>query len=163
MTSDPPEKPPRPGEVRAEMPPATDAGLRFIGRLETPWKTRADCPKNLGQARERGGAATLHLAPPYRAALAGLAVGDAVLILTWMDGADRDLVVQAPRHRTEPAGTFALRSPARPNPIGLGTVRITALDAAAGRVGLDASDCLDGTPVIDLKPWIGRVDIPPGA
>jgi tRNA (Thr-GGU) A37 N-methylase len=56
---------------------------------------------------------------------------------------------------------FSLRSPVRPNPIGLHVVRLLSCDADTGRLDVDALDCLDGTPVLDLKPWRQSVDVPP--
>jgi tRNA (Thr-GGU) A37 N-methylase len=67
--------------------------------------------------------------------------------------------VQVPRHADGPRGTFALRSPVRPNPIALATAVITSLDGAT--IGIDATDAFDGTPVLDIKPWIDTVDVPP--
>jgi hypothetical protein len=72
----------------------------------------------------------------------------------------RDLIVQTPRHTDGPRGVFALRSPVRPNPIALGTVVITSIDG--NTIGIDATDAWDGTPVLDIKPWIPTVDVPPG-
>lgn len=153
----------RPGEVTFDRDTACydDAGLVFIGSVRSIHRTRADCPKNLRQAREQGGNAHLDIDTPFRPALAGLAVGQAVHLLTWLHGARRDLALQTPRHAAEPRGTFALRSPVRPNPIGLHLVRITALDIPAGLVGIDAIDVLDATPLLDLKPYFESVDIPP--
>uniref|UniRef100_UPI00351529CD TrmO family methyltransferase domain-containing protein n=1 Tax=Pseudooceanicola sp. TaxID=1914328 RepID=UPI00351529CD len=93
----------------------------------------------------------------------GLQVGQVIWLLTWMDRSRRDLALQSPAHADGPRGTFSLRSPARPNPVAMSAVRITALDAEAGVIGIDASDAYDGTPVIDLKPWIATVDVPPEA
>jgi tRNA (Thr-GGU) A37 N-methylase len=85
------------------------------------------------------------------------------MVLLWMDKARRDLIVQAPRHSPDPRGAFSLRSPVRPNPIGIDIVRIFAIDAAEGSIVVDALDCLEGTPVLDIKPWIEGVDVPPAA
>ena len=87
--------------------------------------------------------------------------GDAIIVLTWLNEARRDLLTQAPRHRDAPASVFSLRSPVRPNPIGLHVVRIVELNAEAGALEVDALDCLDQTPVLDIKPWRAGVDIPP--
>ncbi|OLS46567.1 hypothetical protein BV509_02920 [Rhodovulum sulfidophilum] len=152
----------RPGEVAAgDLGPADGPALRVIGRARTPWGPE-DCPKNIGRARERGAPAHLELDPAFALALRGLAVGQPVIVLYWMDRARRDLLVQAPRHVDGPRGTFALRSPNRPNTISQSTVTITALDLDAGRVTVDALDCFDGTPLIDIKPWLPSVDLPPG-
>jgi tRNA (adenine37-N6)-methyltransferase len=155
----------RPGEVALAFDPAQTAGdahLVFIGRAETPWPNRDDCPKNIRQAREAGRPATLRIDPPWRPGLEGLEPGQAVVVLLWMHRARRDLILQAPRHRDTPAGVFALRSPVRPNPIGLAVVAILEIDREAGRIVVDALDCADGTPILDIKPWIESVDLPPG-
>jgi tRNA-Thr(GGU) m(6)t(6)A37 methyltransferase TsaA len=155
----------RPGEVRAALDPAThtgDAHLIFIGRARTPWTDRETSPKNLREARERGGSARVEIDTKWRLGLRDLAAGDAIVVLTWMHEARRDLLVQAPRHRDSPAGVFSIRSPVRPNPIALQIVRMVAFDIDSGLIEVDALDCLDGTPVLDIKPWRAGVDIPPG-
>ena len=154
----------RPGEVRTSIDPANeadDARLIFIGRARTQWTNREECPKNIREARERGAPARIEIEPEWRPGLADLRVGEAIIVLTWMDQARRDLVVQAPRHRPAPTSVFSIRSPVRPNPIGLSVVRLVACDAGAGTLEVDALDCLDGTPVLDIKPWRKGVDVPP--
>jgi len=152
----------RDGETPLPFDPGAraDAALAFIGRLRTPWGP-GDCPKNLRAARERGGAARIELDEGYAPGLSGPSAGQAILLLYWAGAGRRDLIVQAPRHTDGPRGTFALRSPRRPNPVIAATARITGLDAARGVVGIDAIDAFDGTPVIDMKPWIETVDMPP--
>jgi tRNA-Thr(GGU) m(6)t(6)A37 methyltransferase TsaA len=155
----------RPGEIRAPRDPASaadDARLVFIGRARTRWTSKETCPKNLREARERGGGARVEIDTQWREGLRDLCVGDAIIVLTWLDRARRDLVVQAPRHRATTAGVFSIRSPVRPNPIGLHVVRIVSHDLANGVVEVDALDCLDNTPVLDLKPWRASVDVPVG-
>lgn len=157
---------PRDGEVIASLDPAQaegDAHLVFIGRIRSPWTSRADCPKNLRQARERHPeGCRLELDAPWRPGLAGLEVGQWIHMLYWMNQARRDLVVQSPRHRDTPTGVFALRSPVRPNPVALALVRITSVNPATGIIGIDATDAIDGTPLLDLKPHLPGIDIPPG-
>lgn len=152
----------RDGEERLGLDPALadHARLAFVGRIISPWR-RGDCPKNLREARARGGRFGVIVDAPYRAALRGLGPGDGVIVLYWMAGARRDLAVQAPAHRDAPVGTFALRSPARPNPVALAVVRLLAIDIQAGWLELDAIDAFDGTPVLDIKPWLPSVDILP--
>lgn len=155
----------RPGEIRAGIDPDTmpgDARLVFIGRAETPWTERSDCPRNLTQARERGGAARIVIDAPWRLGLRDLQAGSAIIVLTWLDRARRDLLVQAPRHSDKQSSVFSLRSPVRPNPIGLHVVRLVSSDPESGVLEVDALDCLSGTPVIDVKPYIARIDVPPG-
>lgn len=154
-------KTPREGEVRLPFDPALappDAGLVFIGHAETPWTSREDCPKNMREARERGQSARLHLKEPYRAGLARLDRFIHVIVLTWFDRAERDLMVQNPRHATQPSGTFALRSPVRPNPVGVHAVAVKSIDAASGTIDIEALDALNGTPIIDIKPYLPSVD-----
>lgn len=154
----------RPGEILADADPAAtadDARLVFIGSAQTPWTSRRDCPHNLRQARERGGTFAVAVKPEWRAGLRDLKAGDPVILLYWMDQAARNVIIQAPRHSQGTKSVFSLRSPARPNPIALAAVRILAIDHDGGRIEVDALDCLDGTPIIDIKPWIARVDVPP--
>jgi tRNA-Thr(GGU) m(6)t(6)A37 methyltransferase TsaA len=151
----------REGELELGFDPAAlegDGRIVFIGKIRSPWMNRDDCPKNMREARERGLPASLEIAEPYRAGLAGLERVSHVVILSWFDRAPRNLVVQKPRHSPRTSGTFALRSPARPNPIGLHIARLVSLDQRSGLLTLDAIDALDGTPVIDLKPYFASVD-----
>lgn len=153
----------RDGETRLPFDPADriDAGITFIGRIHSDWKP-GTAPRNLRQARETGRPAHIALRDGYTPALAGLEVGQAIQILYWVDRGERDLALQFPKHADRPRGTFSLRSPVRPNPIALATVVITSLDHERGIVGIDATDAWDGTPVLDIKPWIATVDVAPG-
>ncbi|GGD20903.1 tRNA (N6-threonylcarbamoyladenosine(37)-N6)-methyltransferase TrmO [Aureimonas glaciei] len=153
----------RPQEETFALDPASlaDAQLAFIGRIVSPWSRREDCPKNMGEARRRACPAVILIAPAFRPALAGLVAGQWLHVLTWLGRARRDLAIQMPRHASAPRGTFSLRSPVRPNPIGLHLVQIVALDVASGRIDIDGIDVLDATAVLDLKPYLGSVDMPP--
>ncbi len=156
----------REGEIALDRDPATmnaDAHLVFIGRIHSPWKTRADCPKNMAAARASGLTARIEIEAQYRQGLGGLAGTSHVVVLSWLGFAPRNLIVQKPRHAAEAKGVFALRSPARPNPIGLHVARLVALDVDAGLLTLDAIDALDGTPVVDLKPYFASIDSFPDA
>lgn len=156
----------RDGEIALTDDPAAikpDAHLVFVGRIRSPWKTRADCPKNMVAARNSGQQATVEVEAPYRPGLQGLAGTSHVVILSWLGFAPRNLIVQQPRHASSPKGVFALRTPARPNPVGLHVARLIALDMAAGLLTLDAIDVLDETPVIDIKPYFASIDSFPDA
>ena len=163
MLAAPSGKPVGPGEVSLSFDPARiadDARLRFIGRLRTPW-TRGNCPKNLREAREAGGTFRAEIDLPYRPGLLGLTPGQAVILLYWIGQTRRDMIVLNPPHRDGPTGVFALRAPSRPNPVAVGVVRLLAVDQAAGILDLDALDAFDGTPLLDIKPWLPSVDVPP--
>jgi tRNA-Thr(GGU) m(6)t(6)A37 methyltransferase TsaA len=156
----------RGSEKRLENDPAAmrgDGHVVFIGRIASPWTRREDCPKNMRAAREAGRPASLLVETPYREGLAGLEDASHVVILSWLQHAPRNLIVQKPRHAFAAQGVFALRSPARPNPVGLHVARLVSLDAAGGRLDLDAIDVLDGTPVIDIKPYFASIDAFPEA
>ena len=111
----------RPGEIAVTLPEKFDAGVYFIGRIRTPWKTRARMPEE----RARLGRRLHHRArSALCGALDGVAPARISSLLYFMHEARRDLVVQAPRHHGEPRGTFAIRSPVRPNPIAMSVVRL---------------------------------------
>jgi tRNA (Thr-GGU) A37 N-methylase len=84
-----------------------------------------------------------------------------VVVLYWMDRSRRDLVVQVPRHYGTPRGTFALRSPARPNPIAMSVAKLIELNGP--RLSVVGLDCLDDTPLLDLKPYFASTDAAPDA
>ena len=129
------------------MPDATDAGVYFIGRIRTPWLTRGDCPRR-GDSIE-GPVCAIELDARWLLALTGIGAHPRLQVLYWMHEARRDLVLQTPRG-ADLIGTFALRSPVRPNPIASSVVSLVERSGAVLRVrGLD---CMDGTPLIDLKP-----------
>jgi tRNA-Thr(GGU) m(6)t(6)A37 methyltransferase TsaA len=148
----------RPGEVATELPPGFDTGVYFIGRIRTPWTRREQCPKN---ARESDAVCTIEVEPRFARALAGIETCSHLLVLYWMDRSRRDLVLQVPRNRSGTRGTFALRSPARPNPIATSVVRLERIDG--NRLSVVGLDCLDGTPLIDLKPYFASTDAVPDA
>lgn len=137
----------RPGEVSVAPPNATDAGLVFIGRIHTPFASRADCPR---QGDRDGPECTIELFEPWLPGLDGIERHEHLQVLYWLDQSRRDLVLQLPRGRTQPTGVFGLRSPVRPNPIGSSEVRLVARDG--NRLNVQGLDCIDGTPLIDLKP-----------
>ncbi|MHB2264297.1 tRNA (N6-threonylcarbamoyladenosine(37)-N6)-methyltransferase TrmO [Aliihoeflea sp. PC F10.4] len=155
----------RDGEMALPFDPAElpgDARLVFIGHISSPWTDRSECPKNMAAARETGRPARALVDAPYRSGLAGLDEVSHVILLTWLD-AGRNLILQKPRHRPEPTGTFALRSPVRPNPVGLHVVKLLGVDPEAGVLDLEAIDVLDGTPLLDIKPYYASTDAVPGA
>jgi tRNA-Thr(GGU) m(6)t(6)A37 methyltransferase TsaA len=148
----------RDGESAVALPEAYDAGLYFIGRIRTPWTRREACPKNGGEAEA---VCTIELDPRYADGLADLETCSHLIALYWMDRAPRNLVRQVPRHYGVARGVFALRSPARPNPIALSVVALLDIDGT--RLSVRGLDCLDGTPLLDLKPYFASTDSRPDA
>jgi len=121
--------------------------LTFIGRIETPYKKLEDCPRNIDP---NGPLCRLVLEDPYQEGLLGLEPGREILILYWLEHADRTRLRQNPAHIGKLTGTFALRSPHRPNPIGAALVKIETF--SGNTLTVRGLDCLDGTPLIDIKP-----------
>jgi tRNA-Thr(GGU) m(6)t(6)A37 methyltransferase TsaA len=146
----------RPGEIAVPLPERTDAGVYFIGRIRTPWKDRKDCPKNAREARDNGAVCTIELDPRWAEALSGVDTCTHLVVLYWMDRARRDLVFQVPAHYQTGRGTFSLRSPVRPNPIALSVVKLVKVDGT--RLEVVGLDCLDGTPLLDIKPYFASTD-----
>lgn len=134
-------------EVAVAPPQATDAGLVFIGTIRTPWTSRLTCPR---QGRADGPICRIELFPPWDEALDGVERFERLEVLYWLHQSRRDLVRQSPANNGKTHGTFALRTPVRPNPIG---TSIATLVAREGRVLLVRGlDCLDETPLLDIKP-----------
>jgi tRNA-Thr(GGU) m(6)t(6)A37 methyltransferase TsaA len=149
--SEAPQQPLRIHESAVIVPESFDAGLWFIGRICTPWKHRDDCPK--GGDFDGGPECRIEVDPRWLQALTGVADKEQLQILYWMHLARRDAVLQNPNFGDFSHGTFALRSPLRPNPIASSMVRLLGVDGAVLHVrGLD---CVDGTPLVDIKPERG--------
>lgn len=137
----------RDGEVAIVPPPATDAGLVFIGRIGSPWTSRLVTPR---QGRADGPICRIEIFEPWLEAIDGIEKYERLEVLYWLHLSRRDLVRQSPAKNGTTYGTFALRSPVRPNPIGTSVATLVGVE---GRVILvRGMDCLDGTPLIDLKP-----------
>jgi len=117
--------------------------------VESPLTERAQAPR---QGDEGAPDAWLVFEPAFAEGIRDLAAGTDVLVLTWLDRADRDVLVTRPRD--DPArsltGVFSTRSPDRPNPIGLHRVQIVKTDGL--RILVRPLEALDKTPVLDVKP-----------
>lgn len=123
--------------------------IEAVGWVESPLTDPASAPK---QGDEGAPDAWLILEPGVLPALDGLAVGDEILVLTWLDRARRGVLRVHPRDDVSrpQQGVFSTRSPDRPNPIGLHRVEIAAIEG--GRVRVRRLEAVDGTPIVDLKP-----------
>jgi tRNA (adenine37-N6)-methyltransferase len=137
----------RDGEVAIEMPKASDAGLVFIGRIRTPWTSREDTPR---QGNHNGPVCRLEIFEPWVPALKGVDFYSSLEVIYWLHQSRRNLVLQSPKNNKSTRGTFSLRSPVRPNPIGTSIVRLVGIEGST--VLVRGLDCLDETPLIDLKP-----------
>jgi tRNA (adenine37-N6)-methyltransferase len=137
----------RDGEVAVEMPKSFDAGLIFIGRIRTPWRSREDTPR---QGSHSGPVCRLEIFEPWLPALKSVDFYDHLEVIYWLHHSRRNLVLQSPKHDGRTRGTFSLRSPVRPNPIGTSIVKLVGIEGST--VLVRGLDCLDETPLIDLKP-----------
>jgi tRNA-Thr(GGU) m(6)t(6)A37 methyltransferase TsaA len=137
----------RPGEVSVALPTTTDTGLYFIGTIHTPWRTRGECPK---RGSLDGPICSIVVDERWHQALTDINDHQRIQVLYWMHRARRDLVLQTPAQTGQPTGTFALRSPVRPNPIASSVVALIGVEG--GTLHVRGLDCLDGTRLIDLKP-----------
>ena len=127
--------------------------LEPVGRVQSPLTDPADAPK---QGFEGAPEAELVLEPDVLDALDGIEPGARVIVLTWLDRARRDVLRVHPRDdASNPMrGVFSTRSADRPNPIGLHEVEVLAVEG--NRVRVSGLEAVDGTPVLDLKPVLGR-------
>ena len=137
----------RAGEKAITWPGAHDAALVFIGRIHTPWTSRTDCPR---QGRQDGPVCRIEVFEPWAEALAGLEGYQRIEVLYWLHRSRRDILLQSPRSDGTTRGAFSLRSPVRPNPIA--TQMVTLLKIEGSTLLVRGLDCLDGTPLIDIKP-----------
>lgn len=134
-------------EISVDVPDGVDAGLVFIGRIQSPWTSRLETPR---QGRHDGPLCTIEIFEPWVAALKGIEKFERLEVLYWLDRSRRDLVLQSPASSGEVHGTFSIRSPVRPNPIGTSIVVLEKVEGA--KLYVRGMDCLDGTPLIDIKP-----------
>ncbi len=134
---------------------AEEFAVRTIGIVRSEVRERRDMPPF-------GAPASIELLPEYSGGLLHLDKHSHIWVLAWLEQAERDVLQVTPRGVREPTpetlhGVFAVRSPARPNPIGLTAARI--LRTRDARIEVDALDFVDGTPVVDLKPYFANHDL----
>jgi tRNA-Thr(GGU) m(6)t(6)A37 methyltransferase TsaA len=131
------------------------ARLLVIGVIRSRLKKRAAAPR---QGDEGAPDAWLDVRPSFAAALDGVAAGDELVVITWLNQGRRDCLQVHPRgdRRRPLTGVFATRSPDRPNPIGLH--RVTVRRIAGRRLRIGPIEAIDGTPVLDLKPALSPRD-----
>ncbi len=128
-----------------------DISLKKIGLARTAYKNKSDCPRQ-GTNKCAGG--KIEISPDWAAAMHRMYAGQEIIIITWLDRADRNTLQCRPRgdENLPVHGIFCTRSPNRPNPLGLHPCTITEIHKRA--LSVDHLDVLDGTPVVDIKPDI---------
>jgi len=135
--------------------PAGNPRLRLIGRIRSTLRALTDAPR---QGSEGAPDAWLEVDPAFARALRGVAESDSLIVVTWLDRADRTVLQVHPRGdpKAPLAGVFATRSPHRPNPLGLHRVTVRSISGTRLRIG--PIEALDGTPVVDIKPVLDSRD-----
>lgn len=134
---------------------AREFSLRELGRVVSDLTDRDAAPM---QGDEGAPDAWIEFTDDVRPALTELTAGDEVVVITWLDQADRNVLRVRPRDdpSNSEAGVFSTRSADRPNPIGLH--RVTVLQTDNDRIRVGPLEAVDGTPVIDVKPVLGPPD-----
>ncbi len=132
--------------------------VRPIGFIRSPYRSKGDAPE---QGRFSGQVCEIELLPEFEAGLKDIETCSHLIVIYWLDRARRDVLLTPTPHDDHVHGVFSTRSPNRPNPLGFAVVELKGRE---GRrlwvVGLDA---LDGTPLIDLKPYSADIDSVPEA
>lgn len=131
-------------------------GVRRIGVIRTPWATAAECPRNGRQLRPAPVCRAV-LDGEFVAGLEGIDGFSHLILLYWLRDAGPVRLVFRPPFDPEARGVFATRGPARPNPIGLSVVAFDGREGE-GTLLVRFLDCADGTPLLDVKPYLPSTD-----
>jgi tRNA (adenine37-N6)-methyltransferase len=139
----------------------TAFSLRPIGTLHTPWRTIAECPRN-GRQPDPAPVCTVRVLPDFLEGLESLTGFSHLILLYWLDHATQPKLSFMPPFDTQRRGVFATRAPFRPNPIGMSVVAFDGL-SEPGALLVRYLDCVNGTPLLDIKPYLPTTDCEPGA
>ncbi len=139
----------------------SDFSIRPIGSLHTPWHSIAACPRN-GRQPDPAPVCTALVLPEFRDGLQSLDGFSHLILLYWLGQATQPKLTFTPPFDSQPRGVFSTRAPFRPNPIGVSVVAFDGFDAP-GTLKVRYLDCLDGTPLVDIKPYLPTTDSEPAA
>lgn len=134
-----------------------EPALKFIGEIHSSLKRLEDCPL---QESENAPAAEVVIFPPYAEGIKDISAGTEIMLLTWLDKADRSVLRCIPRNNYDSPmiGVFSTRSPDRPNPIGIHVVKVIS-ELNEGVITVSNLEVLDCTPVIDIKPVLRSIRV----
>ncbi len=132
--------------------------LRPIGHIHTPYARREDIPR---QGRLSEEICEIEIFPQYAAALKDIEQCSHIFVIFWMHLADRDRLSATPPHDGKEHGVFATRSPNRPNPLALDIVELYQVNG--NRLRVKGMDALDGSILLDIKPYSAEIDCIPQA
>lgn len=138
-----------------------DFSLRSIGTLQTPWRTVAECPRN-GRQPDPAPVCIVRVLPEFVEGLRGLEGFSHLILIYWLDQAVQPKLTFTPPFDPQPRGVFSTRAPFRPNPIGLSVVALDGFDDP-DTLKVRYLDCIDGTPLLDIKPYLPTTDSEPSA
>jgi tRNA (adenine37-N6)-methyltransferase len=124
-----------------------------IGVIHSPYRVKGDAPH---QGRLSAAVSEIEIFPEYANGLRDIAARPHLIVLYWLDRADRGTLTAVPPHSKKEHGVFATRSPDRPNPIGFAVVDILGIEGS--RITVRGLDAFDGTPVLDIKPYSAEID-----
>ncbi len=127
--------------------------MKPIGVIHSPFKQRSDAPHQ-GIHSEK--TSYILIFDEYKPGLEGMKKYRYLIILYWLDQAERDLLKVVPHGRSKKRGVFTTRAPSRPNPVGLAVVEL--LNLTENKLTVKGLDAIDGTPVIDIKPYSKELD-----
>ncbi len=143
------------------MPDETSFPVRPIGTLHTPWRTIAECPRN-GRQPDPAPPCAARIFPEYIDGLTSLEGFSHLILLYWLGGATPARLTFTPPFDPQPRGIFSTRAPFRPNPIGVSVVAFDGFDGVDS-LKVRYLDCVDGTPLLDIKPYLPTTDSEPSA
>ena len=135
--------------------------MHSIGTLQTPWQTLAECPRN-GRQPDPAPVCHARILPEYVDGLRGLEGLSHLILLYWLDRITTPKLTFSPPFDPQPRGVFSTRAPFRPNPLGLAVVAFDGFDGA-DTLKVRYLDCVDGTPLLDIKPYLPTTDSEPNA
>lgn len=130
--------------------------LEPVGVVRSPYTMPGQAPR---QGRDSEVVSTLEIFPPFIPALGSMKGISHIWVLYWMDRAERDLLLARRSDWKEARPVFSIRSPARPNPIALSIGEI--LSVSGGILTVRGLEALDGSPILDIKPYIRSLDCVP--
>ncbi len=130
-----------------------------IGHVHSPYREQAGTPiqPSFGDPRD----AEIHIEPEFRAGLEDLNRFNRIWVISWLDRSSSYKLRVIPYRDTVERGLFSTRAPSRPNPIGISPVRLISVDIEKCLLKVRGIDLLDGTPVLDIKPYAPRFDSHP--
>jgi len=141
--------------------PQNEFAVRPIGPILPPWRSISDCPRN-GRQPNPAPECKVHVFAGFTEGLRSLEGFSHLILLYWLDLAGPTELTFVPPFDKQPRGVFATRGPRRPDPIGMSVVAFDGFERP-DTLKVRYLDCVDGTPLIDIKPYLPTTDSEPSA